>query len=102
MIRSCYVATRVNTSHSTCRRWPPCLQRIAPVDPFEHVAELRRRDHHRAVRSLRPYEPATLQPLGVERHAEAIVPENFDQLSVLAAEHIEIAAVRITLERFLH
>ena len=78
------------------------MNRIAPVDAFEHVAELRRRDHYRAVRRLWPDEAATLQPLGIERHAEVIMPENLDQLAALAAEHIEIAAVRITLERLLH
>src|SRR5450755_3666947 len=75
---------------------------MAPVDAFEHVAELCRRYHHRAVRSLRPYEAATLQPLGVERHAVTVVPEYLDQLAALAAEHVEITAVRITLERFLN
>jgi len=30
------------------------------------------------------------------------MPENLDQLSALAAEHIKIAAVWIALERFLH
>jgi hypothetical protein len=54
---------------------------IAPIDAFEHVAELRRRDHYRAVRSLWPDEAATLQPLGIERHAEAIMPEDLDQLA---------------------
>src|SRR5258708_6117939 len=92
----------MSSPRSTRRRWSPAVKWIAPVDAFEHVAELCRRDHHRAVRSLWPDEAATLQPLGVERHAEAIMPENLDQLSVLAAEHIEIAAVRIALERFLH
>ena len=49
-----------------------------------------------------PYEPATFQPFGVERHAEPIMPKNFDQLAALAAEHVEIAAMRITLEGFLN
>src|ERR1700732_5580953 len=89
-------------SLSTRRRWPPAMTRIAPVDAFEHVAELRRRDPHRAVSRLWPDETATLQPLGIERHAEAIMPENLDQLSALAAEHVEIAAVSIALEHFLH
>jgi hypothetical protein len=33
---------------------------------------------------------------------EAIVPENLDQRTALSAEHVEIAAMRITLEGFLH
>src|SRR5665213_4455946 len=30
------------------------------------------------------------------------MPKNFDQLAALAAEHVEIAAMRITLESFLN
>jgi hypothetical protein len=29
-------------------------------------------------------------------------PENLDQLAALAAEHVEIASVRIALQGFLH
>src|SRR6266852_8516236 len=53
----------MSSPRSTRRRWSPAVNRIAPVDAFEHVAELCRRDHHRAVRSLRPDEAATLQSL---------------------------------------
>src|ERR1700731_2329765 len=97
-----HASISIARSLSTRRRWPPAMNRIAPVDAFEHGAELRRRDHHRAVRRLWPDETATLQPLGIERHAEAIMPENLDQLSALAAEHVKIAAVRITMQRFLN
>src|ERR1700704_3190292 len=75
---------------------------MTPVDAFEQIAELRRRDRYRTIRRLWPDEAATLQPLGVKRHAETVMPENLDQLAVLAAEDVEIAAVRITLERFLN
>src|SRR5262249_28280390 len=92
----------VNASHSTRRRWPPGVKRIAPIDAFEQVTELRRRDHNRTIGACRPNEPATFQPLGVERHAEAVMPENLDQLAALAPEDVEIAPVRIALERFLH
>lgn len=78
------------------------MNRIAPIDSFEHVAELRRRNHHCAVSRRWPDEPAAFQPLGVERHAEPIVPENLDQLAAFPAEHVEISAVRIALEGFLH
>src|SRR5271156_1875323 len=40
--------------------------------------------------------------VGVQRHAETVVPENLDQLAALAAEHVEVAAVRIALERLLN
>ena len=33
--------------------------------------------------------------VGIERHAEPIVPKDLDQLAALAAEHVEIAAMRL-------
>ena len=78
------------------------MYRIAPIDALEHVSELRHRDRNDAVRDRRPNEPAAFQPLGVERHAQPIVPQNLDQLAAFAAEHVEIAAVRVALEGFLH
>ena len=51
-------------------------------------------DRDRPIGRRRPDEPAALQPFGVERHADPVMPENFDQVTALAAEHIEIAGVR--------
>ena len=62
------------------------MDRIAPVDPFEHVAELRRGDHHCAVGRRRPNEAAAFQPFGVERHAQPIAPKDLYQLAALATE----------------
>src|SRR3981081_2288863 len=84
----------IQQPHSPRRRWPPAVQRMTPVDAFEQIAELRRRDRHRAIRRLWPDEAATLQPLGVKRHAETVMPENLDQLAVLAAEDVERAGAR--------
>ena len=74
---------------------------MAPLDPFQHVAKLRRRDRHRIADSRRPYELAVLQPLGVERHAVAIMPENLQQIAALAPEHEQIAGVGIPLQHLL-
>src|SRR6516164_5074340 len=91
----------VATSSACCHR-PPRVLGISPIDPIQHVSELRRRDRNDAGCGRGPNEPAALQPLGIERHADAVMPENFDQRAALAAKHIEIAGVRITLERLLH
>ena len=40
--------------------------------------------------------------VGIERHAEPIVPKDLDQLATPATEHIEVATVRVSLEGFLH
>ena len=65
---------------NTPRRW--C------ANSFKHVGKLRRGG---AIRRLWPDEAPTLQPLGVERHAQPVVPEDLDKLAALAAEYVEIA-----------
>src|SRR5258708_39786236 len=71
--------------------WPPCVLRMAPVDPFEQIAELPGRDHHHAILRHRPDEAPHLQALGVEPSAQPVVPEDLDQLAALAAEDVKIA-----------
>ena len=68
---------------------------IAPVDRVEKIAELRRRDRNGAIRRARPDEPAMLEPLGVKRQADAVVPKNFDHVAATAAKNEKIAGVRI-------
>ena len=41
---------------SSRRQWTPSPLRVPPVDPLQHVAELRRSDRHDAVRRRRPEE----------------------------------------------
>src|SRR5947209_20314207 len=43
-----------------------------------------------------------LQPLGIERHADTIVPDDLDQIAADAPEHIEIAGMRIAAESLLY
>ena len=81
--------------------WPPRVLRMAPVDPFEQIAELAGRDRHRAIRRRRPHEAPPLQALGVQRGAQTVVPEDLDQLATLAPEDIEIAGMRVALQRLL-
>src|ERR1700733_10349505 len=89
------------------RLWPPCPLRQPPVDPFQQIAELRRRDRHGSIRVLarcrrRPHEPATLQPLGKQAQALSVVPQNLDQSAAAAAEYEQVAGVGVALERLLH
>jgi general secretion pathway protein K len=51
---------------------------------------------------LRPDEFAVLQPLGIERHADSVMPENLDEIAATPSEHIQIAGVRIALHCLLH
>src|SRR5487761_1437963 len=50
---------------------------------------------------LRPDEAALLQPLGIERHAEAVMPKDLDQVTSGAPENVEIAGMGIAPECFL-
>src|SRR5580700_1644458 len=77
------------------------MDRVPPIDPVEHVSELRRRDSNYAISRRRPDESALLQPLGVQRHAEAVVPKNLDQVTSSASEDVKIARMRIALQGFL-
>ena len=40
--------------------------------------------------------------LGVERHADPVVPDDLDQVRAAATKDVEIAAMRVTAERLLH
>ena len=56
------------------------MTRIPPIDSIEHVGQLRGRDSNYAVGRRWPDEAAFLQPFGVERHAETVMPDNLDQI----------------------
>ncbi|KAF2174632.1 hypothetical protein K469DRAFT_686407 [Zopfia rhizophila CBS 207.26] len=79
----------------------PCPLWVPPVDPVEHVGQLRTRDRHRAIRGRGPDESASFQSLGVERHAEPIMPDDFNQVAATAPKNVEITGMRIAPERLL-
>src|SRR5947207_158331 len=54
---------------------------VPPIDSVQHVCELRRRDSNHAIGQRWPDEAALLQPLGVERHAEPVMPKNLNQVT---------------------
>src|SRR5262249_52764555 len=47
------------------------------------------------------YKPAPFEPLGVERHADPVVPENLDQVTSFPPKNIQTAGVRIAPELLL-
>ena len=81
---------------------PPRQLRIPPVDPFEHVGHLSRRDRHDALLRRRPDELSPVEPLGVKRKPDAVMPEDLGQVASAPAENVEIAAMRIALQLFLN
>src|SRR5579863_10080324 len=77
------------------------MNRIPPIDPVEHVGKLRGRNRQHTAARRRPNEAALLQPLGIERHAEAVVPKNLDQVTSSASKNVQIPGMRVTLQCFL-
>jgi hypothetical protein len=71
------------------------MLRVPPVDRVKQIAELRGADRHRPVGRGRPDEPAALQPLGVERDAEPVMPQDLDQVTSTPPEDEEIAGERL-------
>src|SRR4051812_13197696 len=53
----------------------PGFLRHPPVDPFEQIAELRRRDHHRAVGGGRPDKTPSFELLREQTSTLAVVPD---------------------------
>jgi hypothetical protein len=94
---------------TVCRRrllsgqfWPPGSLRISPINPFQHIAELRRGDGNRPIRRRWPDEPAAFQPLRVERHAEAIMPRNLQKITATPTKNVEIPLMRIAFQDLLN
>src|SRR6202051_4950662 len=77
------------------------MTRIAPIDSVEHVGQLRGGDSDYAVRRRWPDEAAFLQPFGIERHAETVMPDDLDQIATRASEDKEIACMGIALQCLL-
>src|SRR6516164_7730461 len=75
---------------------------VSPVNALQQVAKLGWGDCHHAISRRRPQKAAALQSLGIERHAQPIMPEDLDELAALATEHVEVAAVRVAPKGFLH
>src|ERR1700693_2430709 len=96
------IAVRYFGGRSARQLRPPGSLGIPPVDPLQHIAELRSGDRNDAIHRRWPVTPAALQPLGIERHSQAVMPKNLQQVTASAAEHVKIAGVRVTPQRLLN
>src|SRR3984885_4064771 len=86
-------------------RSPPMIQSKTDLGivnesqlPRFGISHRARRDRHRALRRRGPDELAAVQPLGVQRQADAIMPKNLGQIAPTPAEDIEIAGMGIALK----
>jgi hypothetical protein len=78
------------------------VTRIPPVDSVQHVGELSGRNSDHAVHRCRPDEPPPLQSLGVQRHANPVMPDDLEQIALPSPENKQVSGMRITLQRLLH
>src|SRR6516165_1661641 len=79
---------------SNRNRWPPSFRNQWPAS--SGISS----DH--AVRRRRPDKPAALQSLGVQRHAQTVMPQNLDQIPPPPAEHNQIPGMGVALRARLH
>src|SRR5271165_954192 len=93
---------RPSSSRSARALRPPCQLRIPPVDSFQHVGHLPRRNRNDALLRRRPDELSAVEPLRIQRQPEAIVPKDLRQITPASAEDVKIAAVRIALQLLLN
>lgn len=55
----------------------PAVLRVAPVNPVEQTRQLSARQRHCTVFHLGPNEAALLEPLGIKRHTDPVMPDVF-------------------------
>ena len=100
--RESYSSATAKKKPSAHRRRAPCLLRIAPIDSGQQVAELGRRDRHRAAGRTRPQEPTPFQSLREQAGSLTIVPDHLQQIAATTAKHKEMPAQRIAPQHLLH
>ena len=71
---NCRSCDRFTSQRSAGRLRAPRVLRHPPVNPLKQVAKLGWCDRHHAFSRRRPEKAAALQPLGIERRTEPIVP----------------------------
>ena len=91
-------AGRAYSASSGCQ----LLLRVAPVNSFQQMAHLGRRQSYRATHGGRPDEAAPFQPLGIERQSDSVMPEALGQCAAASPEHEHVASEEIATEPFLH
>src|SRR5579863_339046 len=84
----------------------PGVLRQSPIDSFQQISKLRRRNRHGHLRAVarnsrRPNKASALQPLRKQAHALAVMPQHLDQTAAPPTEYKQMALVCITLEDFL-
>jgi hypothetical protein len=70
-----------NATGSSRRFRPRCALWMSPVNALQHIGEVRRRDDNGAIGRRGPDKLAALQPLGVQRHAQTVMPKYLHEVA---------------------
>ncbi|MCP1732662.1 hypothetical protein ABIF38_005025 [Bradyrhizobium japonicum] len=69
--------------------------RVAPIDPGQQIAQLRRRDRYRFTGNRWPDELSSLESFGKQACSLAIVPDHFHKITAPTAEDEQMTAERV-------
>src|SRR5450432_3626189 len=86
---------------SSGRLWPPGFLRHPPIDSGQKIRELSNADRYNAVRHRRPQKAPALQPLREQAGTLSVMPDYFYQITATTSEDVEIARMRVPLQRLL-
>ncbi len=81
------ILPRVNPPQSPREFRPLRPYRGTPINAFEQIAQLPRRQAHWLALRYGPDEPSALQLLGKQTRPLAVMPDQLDQIPALAPEH---------------
>jgi len=95
---SCGGAIRdAQTSHNdaalTGCLWPEGVLRRAPVNPFQKITQLRRRNRRCFTHCRRPDEAPPLKTFGEQTQTLPVVPQQFDETAAFAAKDEDVSGV---------
>src|SRR5437879_13214125 len=79
-----------------------CFLRVAPIDPGQQIAQLRRRDRYRFTGNRWPDEPSSLESFGKQACSLAIVPDHLHKIAAATAEDEQMTAERVFAQHLLH
>ena len=82
--------------------WPPGMTRVSPVDSVEHITELRGGNPNNAVSRRGPNKLAAVETFCIKRHAEAVMPDDLDEVGFDASEDEKITRVWVPAKRLLN
>jgi hypothetical protein len=78
------------------------VSRHPPINTFEQIAELTRRDRHDTIGWRWPDKASTFQYLREQAHSLLIMPEDRQKITCAASEHENMPAERVSPQNLLN